>query len=172
MRPPLVTFPLLAALLLVTSCSGPGNRGYSVAYRYVEGRSAVLVGGQARAPRQAPVEVKRAIAAANNIAGLPYKWGGGHARLNDSGYDCSGATSYVLRHAGLLDDQMPSRGFLRYGRSGSGDWITIYARDGHVFLVIAGLRFDTQNSSRQDGPAWRPQPRSTRGHVRRHPPGL
>ena len=58
------------------------------------------------------------------------------------------------------------------GNHSSGDWITIYARDGHVFLVIAGLRFDTQNSSRQDGPAWRPQPRSTRGHVRRHPPGL
>lgn len=116
--------------------------------------------------------MKRAIAAANHIAGLPYKWGGGHARLNDSGYDCSGATSYVLRNAGLMESQMPSKGFLNYGQRGTGKWITVVARNGHVYLVIAGLRFDTQGTRRDDGPSWRIEQRSTKGHVLRHPAGL
>ena len=123
-------------------------------------------------PENAPVEVKRAIAAANRIAGLPYKWGGGHAIMDDTGFDCSGAVSYVLRHAGLLEGQMPSRGFLHYGEKGPGEWITVYARNGHVYLVIAGLRFDTQGTHRQDGPKWRVASRPAKGHVRRHPPGL
>ncbi len=163
---------LSALVVLGVSCSQHREDRYAVAYRSVEGPGAVLVGGRARAPRQAPPEVKRAIAAANRLVGLPYKWGGGHARLNDNGYDCSGAASYVLRHAGLLEDQMPSRGFLRYGRRGRGKWITVYARNGHVFLVIAGLRFDTHGTTRRDGPRWRPKLRSTRGHAPRHPPGL
>lgn len=128
--------------------------------------------GRAIAPRNAPVAVKRAIAAANRIQGLPYKYGGGHARLDDSGYDCSGATSYVLRHAGLLEGQMPSKGFLKYGKRGRGKWITIFARRGHVFLEIAGLRFDTYGTNRHDGPRWRARPRDKKGHSVRHPPGL
>ena len=103
---------------------------------------------------------------------MPYKWGGGHARLNDTGYDCSGSVSYVLRNAGLMEDQMPSKGFLRYGAKGYGKWITIYARNGHVFMTIAGLRFDTQGQARKDGPKWRVENRSARGHVVRHPPGF
>ena len=47
-----------------------------------------------------PPPVIRAIAAGNRLQGKPYKWGGGHARLQDSGYDCSGTVSYVLREAG------------------------------------------------------------------------
>jgi hypothetical protein len=92
--------------------------------------------------------------------------------LNDSGYDCSGAASYVLRNAGLLEGQMPSRGFLNYGRRGRGKWITVYARNGHVFLTIAGVRFDTQGQGREDGPKWRREPREKGRHVVRHPPGL
>ena len=42
----------------------------------------------------------RAIAAANRIAGLPYRFGGGHRSFSDSGYDCSGSVSYVLHGAG------------------------------------------------------------------------
>ncbi|MDB4544781.1 C40 family peptidase, partial [Akkermansiaceae bacterium] len=101
----------------------------------------------------------------------PYKWGGGHARLNDSGYDCSGAVSYVLREAGLMKGQMPSRGFLTYGNRGYGKWISIYARNGHVFMTIAGLRLDTGGSSRRTGPRWKPSARKSTGHVVRHPPG-
>lgn len=144
----------------------------ALASAVMDGRTAVLRNGKAIPPRNAPQEVKLAIAAANRIAGKPYKWGGGHARLNDSGYDCSGAASYVLRNAGLLQGQMPSRGFLNYGRRGHGKWISVYARNGHVFMTIAGLRFDTQGQKRQDGPKWRSEPRAQQNHVVRHPPGL
>ena len=155
-----------AFMALASSCARHG-----VSHRLSSSR-ATLVNGRASAPMGAPLAVKRAITAANRIQGMPYKWGGGHARLNDWGYDCSGATSYVLRNAGLIQGQMPSRGFLKYGRRGHGDWITVCAQNGHVFLLIAGLRFDTQGKYRQDGPRWRAYPRSTRGYVLRHPPGL
>ena len=165
---------LLGLLSLgATSCSRQVKaERYSVAYEYRDGRSAVLRGGVAYPPRNAPLAVKRAIAAANRIVGMRYKWGGGHARLNDTGYDCSGSVSYVLRNAGLMEDQMPSRGFLKYGAKGYGKWITVYARNGHVFMTIAGLRFDTQGQGREDGPKWRIKNRSAKGHVVRHPPGL
>ncbi len=165
-------FFLLVTATLLSSCVRYGGRGRHEAAYNAHPYRAVLVNGRAVPPGNAPLLVQRAIAAANRIQGLPYKWGGGHARLNDSGYDCSGATSYVLRNAGLLEDQMPSRGFLRYGRRGHGQWITVCARNGHVFLVIAGLRFDTYGRYRQDGPRWRPYSRSMRGYVLRHPPGL
>jgi hypothetical protein len=167
---------LLAMLALVgaicsASCSRQVKANYAVAYK-AEPNNAVVINGRAVAPRKAPVTVKRAIAAANHIQGLPYKWGGGHARINDNGYDCSGAVSYVLRNAGLMADQMPSKGFLNYGKRGHGKWITVYVRNGHVFMVIAGLRFDTQGEFRQEGPRWRTEPRRTKGLVVRHPSGL
>lgn len=80
--------------------------------------SVVLVNGRAVAPSHAPTAVKRAVAAGNALQSKPYRMGGGHGRLNDSGYDCSGMTSYVLRNAGLLDGSMPSKGFRSYGKSG------------------------------------------------------
>jgi hypothetical protein len=113
-----------------------------------------------------------AIAAGNRIAGMPYRRGGGHARLNDTAYDCSGAASYILRESGLMRDSMPSKGFRRYGRSGEGDWISIYARRDHVFLVIAGLRFDTGWTRGPEGPQWTTQSRPANGSVIRHPDGL
>ena len=163
---------VLGMAALLSSCSRQVKADTRVAYQYREGRSAVLHHGQAIAPRHAPPEVKRAIDAANRIAGLPYKWGGGHARLNDTGYDCSGAASYVLRNAGLLHGQMPSKGFLSYGKKGEGRWVTVYARNGHVFLTIAGLRFDTGGRRGGDGPKWSMDSRSGKGHIVRHPPGL
>ena len=66
-------------------------------------------------------------------------------------FDCSGATSYVLRAAGRLRDSVPSEGFRHYGESGPGRWISVYARDGHVFLVVAGLRFDTGWTGHEHG---------------------
>lgn len=177
MKTRFVVIGLLLAVVCgaVTSC-GWGRetkaKRYAVASAVANGNRAVLRNGRVIAPSKAPVAVKRAIAAANRIAGKPYKWGGGHARLNDSGYDCSGAASYVLRNAGLLEGQMPSRGFLNYGRRGRGKWITVYARNGHVFLTIAGVRFDTQGQGREDGPKWRREPREKGRHVVRHPPGL
>jgi hypothetical protein len=38
---------------------------------------------------------------------------------------------------------MSSTEFRRYGKRGRGKWITIYAREGHTFAVIAGVRLDT-----------------------------
>jgi hypothetical protein len=125
--------------------------------------------GHAIAPASAPEEVKAAIAAANRIVGKPYKYGGGHGRWNDSGYDCSGAMSYALHGAGLLDRPLTSGDFMSWGRSGRGSWITIYAHGGHGFLVIAGLRFDTGWNNAGKGPRWSEQMRPTDGYTVRHP---
>ena len=128
--------------------------------------------GLAVAPESAPQEVKDAIAAANRIVGKPYKYGGGHGRWNDSGYDCSGAMSYALHGAGLLNRPLASGDFMRWGARGKGSWITVYAHGGHGFLVIAGLRFDTGYNNAGKGPRWSEQMRPTDGYTVRHPSGF
>ncbi len=136
---------------------------------------AMLIGGRARAPHGAPAEVKRAIAAANEIVGKPYKYGGGHARIVDSGYDCSGTVSFALNGAGLLKTPLDSGSFMSWGEAGKGRWITVYTNPGHAYTVIAGLRLDTSaagDPSGAKGPRWRPALRSSRGFVARHPEGL
>ena len=80
--------------------------------------------------------------------------------------------SYALIRAGLLDSPMPSEGFRKFGRRGDGDWVTVYARAGHTFLTVGGLRFDTGFRGEGRGPTWTTRPRPTRGYVVRHPPGL
>ena len=142
-------------------------------YEYVPGRTAtVTVDGTAVAPPAAPAAVQAAIAAGNEITGSPYQYGGGHGERR-GGYDCSGATSYVLRAAGRLRGSMPSEDFRHYGESGLGRWISVYARDGHVFLVVAGLRFDTGYTGEENsGPRWTRRPRPADGCVIRHPEGL
>jgi hypothetical protein len=127
--------------------------------------------GLAIPPANAPASVKAAIRAGNKIAKKPYKWGGGHARLEDSGYDCSDSVSYALRGGKLMTSAMASTGFMSWGRRGRGDWITIRANPGHVYMVIAGLRFDT-SSSKRTGSRWTARMRSARGFVATHPPGL
>ena len=131
-----------------------------------------LVNGLAVAPPDAPAVVHRAVAAGNRLQKMPYKWGGGHAKLNDDGYDCSGTVSYVLREAGLMKDQMTSRGFFNYGEPGKGEWITVWVRDGHVFMIVGGLRLDTGGSTRRTGPRWKTKNRSYKGLVARHPAEL
>jgi hypothetical protein len=135
-------------------------------------RKVHLIGSTAIAPSNAPEVIKRAVAAGNRLQRSPYKFGGGHARLNDTGYDCSGSVSYVLREAGIISDQMTSTGFLNYGESGKGDWITIWGENGHVYMTIGGLRLDTSGSQKRDGPRWRTQPRGSSGFRPRHPRGL
>jgi hypothetical protein len=127
--------------------------------------------GLAVAPTSAPEPVKAAIDAGNRIAKAPYKYGGGHARSEDSGYDCSGSLSYVLRAAGLLDASLDSSGFMSFGEPGRGAWITIRANSGHAYAVIAGLRFDT-SARKADGTRWSDEMRSARGYRGRHPSGL
>jgi cell wall-associated NlpC family hydrolase len=135
------------------------------------GRKAKLINGKAVAPRNAPRVVKRVIAAANRIEERPYRYGGGHGRWNDSGYDCSGAVSYALHGGGLLDSPMPSGSFMNWERGGYGKWITVFANGGHAYAVIAGLRWDTSMTP-GDGPGWSKQMRSPSGFRIRHPRGF
>ena len=127
--------------------------------------------GLAVAPSSAPDEVKAAIEAGNEIATKPYRYGGGHARWDDSGYDCSGSISYVLHAAGLLNRALDSTGFMSWGEPGRGAWITVRANAGHAYLIVAGLRFDTSVRKRT-GNRWSEQMRSARGFRGRHPEGL
>ena len=128
--------------------------------------------GRAIAPADAPEAVKQIIAAGNRIHDLPYRYGGGHApNFRDSAYDCSGSVSYALRGAGLLNSPMASGGFMNWGQSGEGRWVTIYANSGHMYMVVAGLRFDTSGRARANS-RWQTEMRSTRGYAVRHPRGL
>jgi hypothetical protein len=133
-------------------------------------RAKVLSDGTAQAPENAPDVVKRVILAGNEIAKFPYKWGGGHGAWRDNGYDCSGSVSFALAGAGVLDRPLASGPFMRWGEAGRGKWITIYTNPGHIFMVVAGLRFDTSGRGRA-GTRWQEAPRSTSGYVVRHPPG-
>jgi hypothetical protein len=127
--------------------------------------------GLAVAPASAPEEVKAIIAAGNEIANKPYKYGGGHGRWNDAGYDCSGSMSYVLHEAGLLDEALDSTGFMSWGDPGKGAWVTNYANSGHSYMIVAGLRFDTSGRA-EDGSRWHTEMRSAKGYTVRHPAGL
>lgn len=137
---------------------------------------AELVEGRAIAPPQAPIQVKRVIAAANEISDRPYVWGGGHRSFFSKGYDCSGAVSYALHGADLLATTMVSGQLAGWGEGGVGRWITVYANAEHVFMVVAGLRFDTREDlPGERGPRWKmsePDPRILSRFVVRHPSGL
>jgi putative peptidoglycan binding protein len=128
--------------------------------------------GLAVAPAGAPPEVAAVIAAANEIVGKPYKYGGGHGSWEDSGYDCSGSESYALHGAGLVSRALNSTEFMSWGEAGPGQWITSYANSGHSFLVVAGLRFDTGYNNAGRGPRWSETMRPSDGYTVRHPAGL
>ena len=134
-------------------------------------RAKVMANGLAAAPADAPPAVKAIIAAGNKIATKPYRYGGGHGRWNDSGYDCSGSLSYALHGAGLVQVSRDSTGFESYGQKGYGKWVTVFANSGHAYMVVAGLRFDTSGLS-SDGSRWHADKRSPAGYVIRHPGSL
>ncbi|HKB50871.1 MAG TPA: hypothetical protein VKC63_05520 [Solirubrobacterales bacterium] len=134
---------------------------------------ATLLDGRAIAPPNAPAPVKAAIAAANRIAHKPYIWGGGHLSWWTRGYDCSGAVGYALHGAGQLDTTMVSGQLEFWGLAGTGRWISVYANYHHVYMVIAGLRFDTRDDPPGvSGPRWHTEQVSPRNFVARHPTGL
>ena len=119
--------------------------------------AALAPDGLAIAPLNAPPQVQEVIDAGNEIAHLPYVWGGGHARFVDTGYDCSGSLSFIFAAAGILNTSMTSGEFAHWGDRGPGKWITIFANDGHTFAYIAGLRFDTVALA-QTGTRWSSPP--------------
>jgi peptidoglycan hydrolase-like protein with peptidoglycan-binding domain len=127
--------------------------------------------GLAIAPASAPDPVKAIIAAGNQIASKPYKYGGGHGKWNDSGYDCSGSVSYALHGAGLLDEALASGDMETWGDAGPGQWVTIYAKSSHAYMVVAGIRFDTSGRTKANT-RWQADMRSSDGYVARHPAGL
>ncbi|MBX7208813.1 MAG: hypothetical protein K1X78_10905 [Verrucomicrobiaceae bacterium] len=135
---------------------------------------AVLHGTIATAPEGAPEPVTRAISAGNTLQTKGYKVGGGRDTLEDTGYDCSGAVSYMLIKAGLLDEPRTSQTFATFGDPGPGKWITIHTRPGHVFITLCGLRLDTggRGGIGPAGPRWSTFLRGGPEWTERHPPGL
>jgi hypothetical protein len=153
----------------------------SVDAKPATGRTRINSDGTATAPAGAPPQVQQAVAAANKIIDTSYCVGGGHGSWNSSCYDCSGAVSYVLHAAGLLNSSEDSTGLESFGSSGRGNWISVYGDSSHAFIVIAGRAFDTAdyggpNIPAGTGPRWRSNPLGNLadgGHyIVRHPPGL
>ncbi len=135
------------------------------------GGIAIDTSGMVQPPPGAPMAVREIIAAGNAIATLPYIWGGGHASFQAAGYDCSGSVSYVLAAAGLLSSPEVAADFESYGDPGPGQWVTIYAAYNHVWMDVAGWRFDTVALA-EDGTRWSRGGGEFAGFVARHPPGL
>lgn len=136
-----------------------------------DGRPVLLADGTLSQPVTVPLPLRRVIRRANKIVHMPYKWGGGHARARDTGYDCSGAVSWAL--GDMLGGARDSTGLMRFGVRGRGQWLTVYASRSHAYMEIAGWRLDT---SRVDdpsatrgatGPRWRPARPAHRGFVAR-----
>jgi cell wall-associated NlpC family hydrolase len=134
-------------------------------------RATALSNGIALPPLEAPEAIKSMIDAGNVIARSPYVWGGGHGKWLDKGYDCSGSVSFVLASAGLLNAPLDSGRLMSWGEAGRGKWVTIYSNRGHVWMVVAGIRFDT-SGAKVTGSRWQNEMRPTSGFVARHPAGL
>jgi cell wall-associated NlpC family hydrolase len=129
--------------------------------------------GKAVPPPHAPAAVKATIAAANRIDHRSYVWGGGHLGFRSRGYDCSGAVSYALHGGGLLGWPLVSGQLAEWGEAGAGRWISVYANSQHVYMVVAGLRYDTRDDPPgTSGPRWHRQMVLPPGFVVRHPSGL
>src|ERR1700722_15869689 len=144
-------------------------------------RARLLSNGLAAAPANAPAAVKGIIAAGNQIVGTPYEYGGGHGLpLNQVAptYDCSSSVEHLLHGGQLLPVQFDAASgyFESWGAPGPGKWVTIYASADHIFMYVAGLRWDTHNAAGPDdgttGIGWHPLVRESEGFVVRHPAGL
>src|SRR4051794_13626246 len=142
----------------------------------VSGKTAMIRrNGLAAIPKGAPARVRAIIRAANQIIGKPYKWGGGHGRLFDSGYDCSGSVSYALIRSGILGYPMVSGSLAHWGAGGKGKYVTIYANKSRVYMEVAGLRLDPSSVGARGGKGgvrWRPPIGKRFGFAVRHVGGI
>jgi cell wall-associated NlpC family hydrolase len=155
----------------IGSPTGPAGRPELL----VPGATARYVNGLAAAPMSAPAAVQQIIWAGNELIGLPYVFGGGHASFTARGYDCSGTVSFALHGAALLKTPEDSSEFEGWGSHGIGRWVAVFSNPGHAYMTVAGLRLDTSaadDPSNQDGPRWRPLRRGNGGYTARHPLGL
>ncbi|HEX8065083.1 MAG TPA: hypothetical protein VF520_01015 [Thermoleophilaceae bacterium] len=171
---------ILLAAFLAALCLLPGTavaQSTGGAQYQPPPEKATIVNGRAVAPANAPDAVRRIIAAGNRIVEKPYRYGGGHAKFADTGYDCSGTVSYALRGARLLDRPLDSSDFMSWGQPGKGLWVTVYTNPGHAYMIVAGLRLDTgfrdaygrkHGAKPGSGPRWG-RPRPTDGYTARHP---
>jgi hypothetical protein len=121
------------------------------------------------------------IAAGNQIAGRPYVYGAAHGLpLSEvaPAYDCSSSVEHLLYGARLLPVTYaaPSGELESFGAPGAGRWVTLYANPDHVFMYVAGLRWDTHDAAGagdgSSGIGWHPLVRDAAGFVARHPVGL
>jgi cell wall-associated NlpC family hydrolase len=141
----------------------------------VPGHTARVVSGLAAAPMSAPPTVQEIVWAGNQIVGLPYIFGGGHASFSSPGYDCSGTVSFALHGASLLSTPEDSSEFMAWGSHGVGTWVTVFSNPGHAYMTVAGLRLDTSaadDPTNQQGPRWRPLRPANEGYTVRHPTSL
>ena len=155
----------------MTTATGPTVRPELL----VPGTTARFVDGLAAAPMGAPALIQEIIWAGNEVIGLPYIYGGGHASFISPGYDCSGTVSFALHGADLLAAPEDSGEMESLGARGVGRWVTIFANGGHAYMTVAGLRLDTspaEDPANLEGPRWRPLRQTNAGFVVRHPVGL
>jgi hypothetical protein len=161
-----------------TSCSSASAAGLALTPGQ---RAKLLPSGQAAAPSGSPAAVKAIIAAGNQIVGKPYVYGGAHGLpLSEiaPAYDCSSSVEHLLYGARLLPVTYggSSSELEGFGDPGTGSWVTLYASASHVFMYVAGLRWDTHNAAGSgdgsSGIGWHPLVRDASGFVARHPGGL
>jgi cell wall-associated NlpC family hydrolase len=162
-------------------CTGPGLGTTPAPVTTGGSRARLLSDGLAAAPADAPAAVKGIIATGDQIVGKPYVYGGGHGIPLDQvapAYDCSSSVEHLLWGGGLLpaDYDADSTTLESFGAPGPGRWVTIYASADHVFMYVAGLRWDTHNAAGPGdgttGIGWHPLVREDEGFVVRHPEGL
>jgi hypothetical protein len=170
------------ASALPAAGADPCDPGEATAVALTAGdRATLLPSGLAAAPRGAPLAVKEMIAAGNQIVGRPYEYGAAHGLpLSEvaGAYDCSSSVEHLLFGAGLVPvtDGAASGELESFGLPGPGRWVTLYASADHVFMYVAGLRWDTHDAAgagdASTGIGWHPLVRSAAGFVARHPVGL
>jgi hypothetical protein len=128
--------------------------------------------GMAIAPAGLPVQVQEVIAGGNAIRNFPYVYGGGHLSFVDDAYDCSGSVSYALAAAGLIKAPETSGQLVSWGKPGPGRYITVFADDGHTFMWVDGVWFDTAGRAGPYTTRWLIRQPSLLGYAVRHPAGL
>ncbi len=153
-----------------------GAETLNAAYTIPGTAAKLLANGEATAPAEAPKAVAQMIAAANAIRNKPYVYGGGHGEsLNtvQEAYDCSSSVSFILHAARLLEGEVEVSGALEsFGAEGPGQWVTIYANAGHVFMTMAGVCWSHGGPPPSLFGSLATSGQTTEGFVVRHPKGL